>query len=325
MFHLIKAILVLAAAASIAAPAFAQTYPTKPLRMVVPYPAGGSIDLAGRRLAEALAPELGQRVVVDNRSGANGIIGTEVVARAAPDGHVLLFTTLAAHAGNPAMHKSLPYDSVKDFAPVAVINSIPLVLVAHPSFPAKTVRDLVRLAKERPGAIMYASFGTGGMAHLAGVQLAMMSGVNIVHVPYKGGAPALADVLGGHVHLFFSGINSALPHIQTGRLRALAVSGSARSKALPNVPTVAETPGFKGYEASVSPAVWVPARTPAEIVARLNGAIVKVIQKPEYRQKLERDGEGEPIGSTPEQTAAMVRRDIERFAILIKAAGIKPE
>jgi tripartite-type tricarboxylate transporter receptor subunit TctC len=303
----------------------AQTYPTRPVRMIVPYPAGGSIDLAGRRLAEALATELGQPVVVDNRAGANGVIGTEAVAHAAPDGHTILFTTLAAHAGNPALRKELPYDSVKDFAPVTVVNSIPLVLVVHPSSPAKSVADLVKLAKEQPGKITYASFGTGGMAHLAGVQLALMGGIDIVHVPYKGGAPALADVLGGHVYCFFSGLNSALPHINSGKLRALAVSGTTRARVLPDVPTVSETPGFKDYEASVSPAVWAPAKTPPEIVARLQRAIAKVIKQPEYRQKLEKDGEGDPIGSTPEEAAAMVQRDLARFAALMKAAGVKPE
>lgn len=306
-------------------PAAAQPYPTKPVRMVIPYPAGGSIDLSGRRLAEDLSAELGQSIIVDNRSGANGAIGTGIVARSAPDGYTILLTTLAAHAGNPSIYSKLPYDTVNDFATVTVINSIPLVLVAHPSFPARNIRDLVRLAKERPGAINYASFGTGGVAHLAGVQLAIKGGIDITHVPYKGGAPAMADVIGGHVQLFFSGINSALPHINSGRLRALAVSGTTRSKALPDLPTVAETPGFKDYEASVSPAVWAPARTPRDIVNKLQGAILKVIQTPRFREKLERGGEGDPIGSTPEQMAAAVKRDIETYAQLIKAAGIEPE
>jgi tripartite-type tricarboxylate transporter receptor subunit TctC len=301
----------------------AQSWPAKPLRMVIPYPAGGAIDVSGRRLAEDLGTELGQSVVVENRSGANGIIATEFVAKAAPDGYTLLVSTLAAHAGNVSTVKSLPYHPINDFAPVTVINTVPLLLVVHPSFGAETVADVVRLAKEKPGQINYASFGTGGMAHLAGVQLELRGGVKMTHVPYKGGAPALADVLGGHVHFFFSGINSALPHVKAGRLRAIAVSGLTRSTALPEVPAVAET--FKDYEAGVSPAVWLPARTPQEIVNRMHAAVVKVINTPKFRQALERDGESDPVGSTPAQMAAIVQRDIERYAVLMRAAGIKPE
>lgn len=304
-------------------PVEAQPWPAKPIRMVIPYPAGGSVDVSGRRLAEDLAAELGQSIVVENRAGANGIIATEFVAKAAPDGYTMLVSTLAAHAGNPAAVKSLPYDPIRDFAPVTVINTVPLLLVVHPSFPAETVADIVRLARERPGKINYASFGTGGMAHLAGVQLELRGDVKIVHVPYKGGAPALADVLGGHVELYFSGINSALPHVRAGRLRAVAVTGAARSNALPDVPAVAET--YKGYEAGVSPAVWYPARTPPDIVNRMHAAVVKVINTPKFRQAAERDGESEPIGSTPAEMAAMVERDIERYAALFKAAGIKPD
>src|SRR5512145_119649 len=307
----------------IASAAQAQSWPAKPIRMIIPYPAGGSVDVSGRRLAEDLAIELGQPVVVENRAGANGIIATDFVAKAAPDGYTMLVSTLAAHAGNPAAVKSLPYDPIRDFAPVTVINTVPLLLVVHPSFPAESVADIVRLARERPGKINYASFGTGGMAHLAGVQLELRGNVQMVHVPYKGGAPALADVLGGHVELYFSGINSALPHIRAGRLRAVAVTGTARSKALPEVPAVAET--YTGYEAGVSPAVWYPARTPPDIVNRTHAAVVKVINTPKFRQAAERDGESEPIGNTPAEMAAMVERDIERYAALFKAAGIKPD
>jgi tripartite-type tricarboxylate transporter receptor subunit TctC len=311
--------------AAVSAPAAAQAFPNKPIRLVVAYPAGGSIDLAGRRLAEDLAVELGQSVIVDNRPGANGIIGSEAVARAAPDGYTLLLTTVPAHAGNPAAYKKLPYDSIKDFSPITILNSVPLVLVAHPSFPAKNVADLIRMAKERPGQISYASFGTGGMAHLAGVQMNIIGGTEMVHVPYKGGGPALADLLGNHVNLFFSGVNTALPHIKAGRLHAIALSGNVRSKSLPDVPTVAETPGFKSYEASVSPIVLAPAKTPPEVVNRLHAAIVKVTHTPQYRAKLERDGEGDPIESTPKETTATLANEIERFAKLFKVAGIVPE
>lgn len=309
--------------AGVLAPVQAQSWPTKPVRMVIPYPAGGSVDVSGRRLAEDLGAALGQPIVVENRAGANGIIATDFVAKSAPDGYTMLVSTLAAHAGNPAAVKSLPYDPVKDFSPVTVINTVPLLLVVHPSFPAQSVTDIVRMANERPGKINYASFGTGGMAHLAGVQLELRGNVKMVHVPYKGGAPALADVLGGHVEMFFSGINSALPHVRAGRLRPIAVTGSTRSKALPEVPAVAEI--YKDYEAGVSPAVWYPARTPQEIVNRTHAAVVKVINTPKFRQAAERDGESDPIGNTPAEMAAMVQKDLERYAALFKAAGIKPE
>ena len=306
-----------------AVPAAAQPWPSRPMRMVIPYPAGGSVDFSGRRLVEDLAAELGQPVSVDNRGGANGIIGTDAVAKAAPDGYTFLVSTLSAHAGNPAAVKLLPYHPIDDFAPVTVINAVPLLLVAHPGFPAETVADIVRLAKAPPGRISYASFGTGGMAHLAGVQLELRGGVKMTHVPYKGGAPALADLLGGHVQLYFSGINSVLGHIKSARLRAIAVSGVTRSKALPNVPAVAET--YADFEAGVTPAVWFPARTPPEIVNRMRAALVKVINTPKFRQAAERDGEGDPVGNRPEEMTAIVRQDIERYAALMKAAGIKPE
>ena len=306
-----------------AAPSLAQPWPSKPIRMVIPYPAGGSVDLSGRRLVDDLSAELGQPVTVDNRSGANGIIGTDAVAKAAPDGYTLLVSTLSAHAGNPSAVKSLPYHAIDDFAPVTVINAVPQLLVAHPSFPGETVADIVRLAREQPGKITYASFGTGGMAHLAGVQIELRGGVKMTHVPYKGGAPALADVVGGHVQLYFSGINSVLPHIKSGRLRAIAVGGATRSRVLPNVPAVSET--YPDFEAAVTPAVWFPGRTPPEIVNRMRAAIVKVINTPKFRQVAERDGEGDPVGNTPEEMAAMVKRDIAHYATLFKAAGIRPE
>ncbi len=301
------------------AAAQAQPWPAKPIRMVIPYPAGGSVDVSGRRLAEDLGAELGQPIVVENRAGANGIIATDYVAKSAPDGYTMLVSTLAAHAGNPAAVKSLPYDPVKDFAPVTVINTVPLLLVVHPSFPAKSIGDIVRMAKERPGKVNYASFGTGGMAHLAGVQLELRGEVRMVHVPYKGGAPALADVLGGHVEMFFSGINSALPHVRAGRLRPIAVTGAARSKALPDVPTVAET--YADYEAGVSPAVWYPARTPQEVVSRTHAAIVKVINAPKFRQAAERDGESDPIGNTPAEMAAMVQKDLATLRRAFQGGG----
>ena len=303
--------------------AVAQGWPNRPLRMVIPYPAGGSVDLSGRRLIEDLSAELGQAVTVDNRSGANGIIGTDLVAKSPPDGYTFLVSTLSAHAGNPFVVKSLPFHPLNDFAPVTVINTVPQVLVAHPDFPALTIAALIRAAREQPGRITYASFGTGGMAHLAMVQLELRGDVRLSHVPYKGGAPALADVMGGHVPLYFSGVNSVLPHLKNGKLKAVAVTSLGRLSALPDVPAIAET--YPGFEAGVTPAVWLPARTPPEIIERLHAAIVKVIRTPRFLQAAERAGEGGPVGNRPEEMAEVVRKDLERYAVLIKAAGIRPE
>ena len=315
---------VLAAALLISSAAVeAQVWPNRALRMVIPYPAGGSVDLSGRRLIEDLSAELGQPVTADNRSGANGIIGTEVVAKAPPDGYTFLVSTLSAHAGNPYVVKSLSFHPVNDFAPVTIINTVPQVLVAHPDFPPSSIASLIRMAREQPGRITYASFGTGGMAHLAMVQLELRGEVSLSHVPYKGGAPALADVMGGHVPLYFSGVNSVLPHLKSGKLKAVAVTSLGRVGAIPDVPAIAET--YPGFEAGVTPAVWLPARTPPEIVERLHAAIVKVIRMPKFLQAAERAGEGGPVGNRPEEMAEVVRKDLERYAVLMKAAGIKPE
>ncbi len=312
-------------AATLSVPAAAQqSYPTKPVRMIVPYPPGGGTDIAGRRLAEYLTVQLGQPITVDNRGGANAIVGTEAVARAAPDGYTIMVSTLAAHAANPSMYKRLPYDAIKDFAPVSVLSAVPLVLVVHPSLPAKNVSELLQLAKARPGAMNYASWGTGGMGHLAAELLKMVGGIDMTHIPYKGGGPALIATMAGEAPIYFSGVNSALPYIQTGRLRPVAVTGSTRSKPLPDVPTVAETSKFKGYEATVATGVWLPAGTPQDIIAKLHAAVINVVHTPKYRDSLDLEG-SEPIGNTPEQMAVTLAGEIDKLAKVIKAAGIKPE
>lgn len=301
----------------------AQALPTKPVRMVVPWPPGGGADIMARILADPLARTLGQQVIVDNRGGSNGVIGAEVVARAAPDGHTIMFHSITSHVINPAILSKLPYDTLNDFAPVTQVASVPLVIVVHPSFPAKTVRDLVNLARARPGEINYASFGAASMSHLAGEQLKIMTGINIVHIPYKGGGPALADTLAGHVPVYFSGIQTSYPHIQSGRLRPLGITSPARLKQFPELPAVAETPGLKDYDAAVMFAIWVPAKTPREVVIRLHAELVKVLQSPEFRGRLEREGASEPIGNTPEQMAATIRSDMQKLGKLVKAAGVK--
>lgn len=303
----------------------AQSYPTKPVRMVVPWPPGGTNDILGRALAEPLGRTLGQQVLVDNRGGSNGVIGAEAVARATPDGYTFMFHSITSHVTNPAVYKKLGYDTIGDFAPVTQIAWVPLLIVVHPSFPPRNVRDLTALARARPGDINYASFGTGSMSHLAGELLKTMAKIDITHIPYKGGGPALVDALAGHVPVYFSSIAPSLPHVQTGRLRALAVTGSARSKQLPDVPTVAETPGLKDYDATIMYAVWVPAKTPQDVITRLHGAIVKVIQTPEFRQRLDREGASDPIGNSPQQMAATLSADMQKLARLVKAAGVQPQ
>lgn len=313
------------AALVIALPLAAQEFPSKPVRMIVPWPPGGTNDILGRALADPLGRELKQQVIVDNRGGSNGLIGAEVVARAAPDGYTIMFHSITSHVTNPVVYKKVPYDTLNDFAPVTQIAWVPLVIVAHPSFPPKTVRELVSLARARPGQVNYASFGTGSMSHLAGELLKGMAKIDMTHVPYKGGGPALIDALAGHVPLYFSSIAPSLPNIKAGKLRALALTGTVRSKQLPDVPTVAETPGLKDYEATIMYAIWTPAKTPQDAVGRLHGAIVKVIQSPEFRKRLEFEGASEPIGNSPEQMAATLRADMEKLAKVAKAAGIEPQ
>ena len=301
----------------------AQAFPSKAVRMVVAWPPGGGNDIMARILADPLSRVLGQQIVVDNRGGSNGIIGAELVSRALPDGYTILFHSITSHVINPAIIAKLPYDTINDFAPITQIASVPLVIVVHPSFPARTIRDLINIAKSRPGEINFASFGAATMSHLAGEQFNLMAGIKMVHIPYKGGGPALIDTLAGHVPLYFSGVQTSYPHIQTGKLRALAITSPVRLKQFPELPTVAETTGLKDYDAAVMMATWAPAKTPAAILARLHGDIVRTLQSPEFRGRLEREGASEPVRNTPQQMAATIRSDMERLGKLVKAAGIQ--
>lgn len=305
--------------------AFAQTYPAKPIRMVVPWPPGGTNDILGRALAEPLGRNLNQQVIVDNRGGSNGVIGAELVARAPGDGYTIMFHSITSHVTNPAVYRKLAYDTINDFTPVTQVAWVPLVIVVHPSFPPKSVRELISLAKSQPGQINYASFGQGSMSHLAGEMLKIMTKIDIVHIPYKGGGPALVDTLAGHVPLYFSSIAPSLPNIKAGRLRALAMTGTARSKQLPDVPTVAETTGLKAYDATIMYAVWSAAKTPPEIIGRLHAALVKVLHTPQFKERLDFEGASEPIGNSPEQMAATIRSDMAKLTKLVEISGLKPQ
>jgi tripartite-type tricarboxylate transporter receptor subunit TctC len=299
----------------------AQTYPTKPLRMVVPFPPGGTTDILGRVAAQKLSEALGQQVIVDNRPGAGGNIGTELVAKSPPDGYTLLTDPGSTLTINPSLFAKLPFDSLKDFAPVTILAAVPNLLVVHPSLPVRNVKELIALAKAKPGQLNYASSGAGQSTHLSMELFKSMARVSMVHVAYKGSSPAITDLLGGHVLLMFDNMPSALPHAKAGKLRGIAVSTARRSPVTPDVPTVAES-GLPGFEVSVWFAVLAPAATPREIVERLNGILVKALQSPDVRERLSSQG-AEPIGDTPADFTAVMKRDLVKWAKVVKDANIK--
>jgi tripartite-type tricarboxylate transporter receptor subunit TctC len=300
-----------------------QNYPTRPVRFVVPFAPGGSVDTLARTIGPRLADAMGQQIVVDNRPGGNGNIGMEVVAQSRPDGYTLVLGYIANLAIFPSLSSKLPYDPVKDFAPVTQIASSPNVLTAHPSVPAKSLKELVALAKAKPGEVSFASTGVASVGHLTGELLNSLAGMKMTHVPYKGGGQAIIDLLGGHVQVMFSGFSAAMPHIKSGRIRALAVTGAMRSPALPEVPTLAEQ-GFPGVEATAWYGVLAPAGTPQAVIARLHDEFVKVLNLPDVVRKL--DGLGfEIVGSTPEAFGAYINSETVKWAKVVKASGAKAD
>lgn len=304
--------------------AHAQNYPSKVIRLVVPYPAGGPVDVIGRLLGQKLTENLGQQVLIDNRAGANGIIGVEMAAKSAPNGYTLLMASTSTHSINPLMYSKLSYDPVRDFAPVAMLAVRPYILVVHPSVPAKTVKELIALAKSKPGELTYASGGgIGSGNHLAGELFKATAGVDILHVPYKGGAPALTELLGGQVAIFFAPIPIALSHVQAGKLRALAVTGATRAAVTPHLPTMSEA-GLPGFEFSIWDGVLAPANTPKEIITKLNAAIVKILQMPDMKEKFSTMG-ADATSSTPEQLAALMRAEADKWAKILKESGARME
>jgi tripartite-type tricarboxylate transporter receptor subunit TctC len=316
--HLISII----ALSVLALPASAQTYPTRAVRLIVPSSPGGGTDISARILAPQLTQFLGQQVVVENRPGAGTMIGGEAVARAAPDGYTLLMgiSTLAI---NPAMYKKVPYDALKDLTPVSQAVSLSNVLVVHPSLPAKNVREFIALVKPRPGQVNFASAGVGTSPHLSMELFLVMTGLKMVHVPYKGSGPGVTDLVAGHVPAMMPNMLSAQPHIKSGRLRALGVTGAKRAPGADNIPTIAEA-GVPGYEAVQWYGVLAPAATPRDIITRLHAGVVRALQNPDVRQRLLNDG-AEPVGSSPEEFTAYLRSETAKWAKVIQAAGIKPE
>jgi tripartite-type tricarboxylate transporter receptor subunit TctC len=300
----------------------AQTYPSKPIRIIVAFAPGGIADTAARSFSQKLAEVLGQPVIIENRAGAGGITGAEVVARAAPDGYTLLVTSIS-HTINPSVRKSLPFDAVRDFTPVTLIMDAPNFLVVHPSLPAKSVKELVALARARPGQISYASSGTGTSTHLSGELFKALSRIDMVHVPYKGGGPAVIDLTGGHVQMMFSTLPSVLGQVRAGRLRGLAVTGARRFPSVQEYPTMIEA-GVPGYEVSGWSGMFAPAGAPREVVARIAGEIGKILRAPEVKERFSTLG-AEPVGSSPDEFAAFVRSEIAKWRKVVEFAKIQAD
>lgn len=309
---------------AVGGPVIAQpAYPSRPIRLIVPFPPGGSIDPVARLIGPKLAESLGQPVLVDNRPGANGAIGTDILAKSPPDGYTIILLGASTHVTNALLMRNLPYDSFKDFAPVATIQRSDYVLVVHPSLPANTLKELVALAKSRPGQISYASSGNGNLNHLAAELFNMMTGIKTHHVPYKGGGQALTDLMSGQVQMHFSVLISAIPQIKSGRLKAIAIGGETRFAALPQVPTFTEA-GLPGFSLRPWQGVLAPARTPRPIIDRLSSEIGRIVALPDIRERLVSLGM-QPLISTPEQFTALMADDLAKSSAVIKTANIRLE
>ena len=319
----IPLLVLLAAVSAIVPPAAAQApaYPTKPIRIVVPFPPGGATDILAREVAQKLNEAWGQQVIVDNRPGAGGNIGSELVAKAAPDGYTLEMGTVGTHAINASLYAKMPYDNVKDFVPIILVAGVPNVLEVNPSLPVNSVAELIAYAKANPGKLNFASSGNGTSIHLSGELFKAMAGVEMTHVPYKGSAPALQDLIAGQVQLMFDNLPPSLPQIKAGKLRALAVTSSVRAPALPDVPTVAEA-GLPGFEASSWFGLLAPAGTSPAIVAKINAEVAKWLATPEAKENLSKQG-ANAAGGTPEDFASHIAAETAKWAKVVKASGAK--
>ena len=320
-----RMLLTLITAALVAAivPAAAQEYPAKPVRLVVPFTPGGTTDILGRLVAQKLSEAFGRQVLVDNRPGAGGTIGSDIVAKSPPDGYTLIMGHIGTFGVNPTLYPKLPYDAVKDFQPITLFAMIPNLMSVNPSLPVKSVKELIALARAKPGALNYGSGGNGSAAHLATEYFKLMTKTDIVHIPYKGTAPALTDLLAGNISMIITGVPSQLGHIKSGRLRALGVASARRLPLFPELPTIAEA-GVKGYEAIQWYGVLAPANTPRPVVAKLNETLVKALQGADVKERLASEA-GEPVGNSPEEFHAYIQKEIARWAPVIRASGAKPE
>ncbi len=312
----------LAALLACAGSALAQAWPAKPVRLIVPFPPGGSADILARAIGQKLGEGMGQQVVIDNRPGAGTAIGAEATAKAAPDGYTIMLGTVSSHAINPALNP-VKFDPIRDFAPVSLVASIPFALIVHPSVRANSVKELVALAKAKPGSLNYSSAGNGTSNHLAGELFKSMTGTFMVHIPYKGSAPALNDLIAGQVQLMYDLVLTAAPHVKSGAVRALAVTGKERSGALPGVPTVAES-GVPGYEVSAWFGFFAPAGTPPAIVNALNAETVKAMRAQDLRERLGSQG-ADAVTNTPEQFAAYVKEELTKWTLVVKTSGMKAD
>ena len=317
-----KKTIMLLAALSTALPVAAQQYPVRPIRLVVGFPAGGPTDIVARQLAPRMAEALGQQVIVDNRGGAGGMIATEQVAKAAPDGYTIIMGTIGGIAVAMSLNPSRGYDTLRDLAPITQSVTVTSILVTHPSVPAKNVRELLALARAQPGRLNYGSSGNGTITHLAGELLKYMGKVEITHVPYKGGAPALTALVSGEVDMTYENSLIITPHIRSGRVKALAVTAAKRSKLLPDLPTIAET--LPGYSASGWYGLLAPAATPKPVIARLHTEAVKALRAPDVVERLSSQG-AEPVGNSPEEFTAFVRSEISKWANLVKVANMRSD
>lgn len=315
-----KTALALLLLASWPATAFAQTYPARPIRLIVPFTPGGGNDTIARLIGQKLAAATGQQVIIDNRPGAGGAIGAEAAARSPADGYTLFLAGVATHGINPNLRKKLSYDPVRDFDAVSLIASAPLLVVVHPSLPVKSVKELVALAKAKPGQINYASNGAGGSSHMAVELFSMMTGTRLVHIPYKGLSPALTELMSGEVQLMFSSAVAMLPQVKAGRLRAIAMTGAKRSPAIPDIPTVAEA-GVPGYETGSWYGVVAPAGTPKAAIDRLSKEVIAIVHSPDITGRLN-DEAIIPVGSTPAEFTAHIKKELARWAQVIRQAGI---
>ena len=315
-----KILLVVLSGIALSAPVAAQTYPQKPVRFIIPLAPGGSVDIAARLLAQELSVTLGQQVTADNRAGGGGNIGAELAARAAPDGYTIVMGSSSNFGVNPSLYRNLPFDPIKDFEPVSLVSLAPNTLVVHPSIPARNVKELVALAKARPGSLNFASSGTGGSPHLAGELFKMVTETNVTHIAYKGTGQAMNDMLSGQVQMSFGTALALLPQIKAGKLRALAVTVRKRVSALPDVPTMAES-GYPGIETTAWNGVLAPAETPGAIISRLNGDIARILSTPDMRQRFEAQG-AEATPSSPAEFGQFIHDEIEKWGKVVKAAGL---
>ena len=301
----------------------AQTYPARPVRLIVPFAAGGGTDLVGRTIAQKLTETIGQPFIVENRGGAGGVIGADMVAKAQPDGYTLVLGSPGSLTINPNMNAKMPYDTLRDFAPVSLATISPFILTVHPSLPVKNLKEFIAFAKSQPGKLNYGTSGNGSVAHLSTEYLKSLAGINLVHVPYKGSSLALTDTLAGQLQVLFDNLPVVQPHIRAGKLRLMGAGTQKRSVLIPDAPTIAEA-GVPGFEASTAFGVLAPARTPVDIVNRLSGEIQRLLQSAEIKQRLASQGL-EAVGSTPQQYDAHNRAELAKYARIVKAAGIKIE